>query len=165
MASISSTEATSMISESIKYEHSILVSRIMTSLAEHFHLNKEGWVLAGLLHDLDYDVIAGDMSKHGFVAASMLNGKVSEDVIHAIMSHDHRTGIDPVNLLDKSLKFADAFAILIEDQSIQGIERECEFTGLLNLESEKKPWIREIIESHCAEYDLKLLQLLRVVLA
>ena len=103
MAPISSTEAISMISESSKYEHSILVSRIMSSLAEHFQTDKEEWVLAGLLHDLDYDVIDGDMSMHGLVAASMLEGKVSEGVLHAIMSHDHRTGVEPVSLLDRSL--------------------------------------------------------------
>jgi putative nucleotidyltransferase with HDIG domain len=165
MAFISSTEAISMISISTKYEHSILVSRIMSSLAKHFQIDKEEWVLAGLLHDLDYDVIEGDMSKHGFVTASMLKGKVSENVLQAIMSHDHRTGKEPVNQLDKSLRFADALAVLIEDQSIQSIQEECELSRLLNLESENKSWIREIIESYGAEYDNEPFHLLREILS
>jgi putative nucleotidyltransferase with HDIG domain len=164
MVSISSTEAISMISESSKYEHSILVSRIMSSLAEHSQTDKEEWVLAGLLHDLDYDVIDGDMSKHGLVAASMLEGKVSESVLHAIMSHDHRTGVEPVRLLDRSLKFADAVAVLIEDQSILSVPEDDELLELLSLESVRKPWIREIIEAYCAEYDLEPIHLLREVL-
>jgi predicted hydrolase (HD superfamily) len=137
----------------------------MSSLAEYFQIDKEDWILAGLLHDLDYDMIDGDMSKHGFITTSMLKGKVSEDVLQAIMSHDHRTGIEPVNILDKSLKFADALAIIIENQSIQTIQEDDEFTRLLNLESEKKPWIREIIESYSTEYDLEPINLLREILA
>jgi predicted hydrolase (HD superfamily) len=165
MVFISSTEADSMILESSKYGHSILVSRIMTSLSEHFQIDKKEWVLAGLLHDLDYDVIDGDISKHGFVAASMLKGKVSKDVLHAIMSHDYRTGIEPVNLLDKSLRFADALVVIIENQSIQSIQEDNEFTRFLNSESGKKPWIREIIESYSEEYNLEPIYLLREILA
>ena len=162
---ISSNEAISMISESSKYTHSILVSRIMSSLATNFLEDKEEWMIAGLLHDIDYDLIDGDMSRHGLEAASILEGKVSEDVLHAIMSHDHRTGIEPANLLDKSLKFADAFAVLIEDQSILSVPENDKVLRLLGLESVRKPWIREIIESYCTEYDLKPIQLLREVLA
>jgi len=132
----------------------------MSSLAEHFQIEKEEWVLAGLLHDLDYDVIDSDMSKHGLVAASMLKSKVSEDVLQAIMSHDRRTGIEPVSLLDKSLRFADAFAVLIEDQSSLGVPENDKLVRLLGLESVRKPWIREIIESYCVEYDLKPIHLL-----
>ena len=164
MAPISSIEAISMISESSKYEHSILASRIMSSLAEHFQTDKEEWVLAGLLHDLDYDEVDGDMSKHGLVAASTLEGKVSEGVLHAIMSHDHRTGIEPVSLLDRSLKFADAFAVLMEDQSILRVPENDEFLRLLSLESIRKPWIREIIEAYFVELDLEPIHLLREVL-
>jgi len=137
MAPILSTEAISMISESSKYEHSILVSRIMSSLAEHFQTDKEEWVLAGLLHDLDYDEVDVDTNKHGLVAASMLEGKVSEGVLHAIMSHDHRTGVEPVNLLDKTLMFADAFAVLIEDQSLDHNSDEEEITEAISHEATK----------------------------
>lgn len=165
MASIPSTEAISMISESSKYRHSILASRIMSSLAEHFQMDKEEWVLTGLLHDLDYDLIDGDMSKHGLVAASMLKGRVSEDVLHAIMSHDHRTGVEPVSLLDKSLKFSDALAVLIEDQSILSVPDNDEILRLLSSESDRKPWISEIIEAYCVEYNLKPIHLLREVLS
>ena len=164
MASISLAEAISLISQSSKYRHSILVSKIMSSIARHFQIENEEWMLAGLLHDLDYDIIDGDMSKHGLVAASMLHGKVSEDVLHAIMSHDHRTGVEPVNLLDKSLKFADALAVLIEDQSIHDVPENDEYLRLLSSESDRKPWISEIIEAYCAEYDLKPIHLLREVL-
>lgn len=165
MASISFTEAISMITVSSKYRHSLLVSRIMLFLAKHFQMDNEEWILAGLLHDLDYDVIDGYMSRHGLFAASMLNGKVSGDVLHAIMSHDHRTGVEPVNLLDKSLKFADAFAVLIEDQSILSVPENDNYLKLLSLESDRKPWISDIIDSYCAEYDLEPIQLLKEILA
>jgi putative nucleotidyltransferase with HDIG domain len=164
MVSISSTEAISMISESSKYEHSIMVSRIMASLAEYFQIDNEDWVLAGLLHDLDYDLVDGDMSKHGIVAASMLKDKVSDNVLHAIMSHDHRTGIESITRLDKSLKFADSLAVLLEDQSVRHVPDADELSRLIDSESNVKPWIGDIIESYCAEYGLPLQPILNLVL-
>jgi putative nucleotidyltransferase with HDIG domain len=156
MGFISSTEAISMISESSKYEHSILVSRIMSSLAEYHQIDKEEWVLAGLLHDLDYDKIEGDRSRHGLVAASLLEGMVSEKVLYAIRSHDHRTGIEPITQLDKSLKFADSFAVLLENQSVRTVPDIDELSRLIESESRVKPWIGDIIESYCDEYGLSL---------
>jgi len=164
MLSISSTEAISMISESSKYGHSILVSRIMSSLAKHFHIDNEEWVLAGLLHDLDYDLVDGDMNKHGLVAASLLKDKVSDNVLHAIISHDHRTGIKPITRLDKSLKFADSLAVLLEDQSVRIVPDADELSRLIESESKVKPWIGDIIESYCAEYGLPLHTILDLVL-
>ncbi len=136
----------------------------MSALAEYFQIDKEEWVVAGLLHDLDYDKIDRDMSKHGLVAASLLEGKVSERVLHAIMSHDHRTGIEPVTRLDKSLKFADSFAVLLEDQSIGTVPDTDELSRLIESESKIKPWIGDIIESYCAEYSLPLYSILDRVL-
>ncbi len=164
MVPLSSTEAISMISESSKYGHSILVSRIMSALAEYFQIDKEEWVVAGLLHDLDYDKMDGDMSKHGLVAASMLKDKVSDNVLHAIMSHDHRTGIEPITRLDKSLKFADSLAVLLEDQSVQHVLDADELSRRIESESKVKPWIGDVIESYCAEYGLPLHPILDLVL-
>lgn len=164
MVSILSTEAISMISESSKYGHSILVSRIMSSLAEHYQIDKEEWVLAGLLHDLDYDLTRDDVSKHGMVAALRLEGKISENVLHAIKSHDHRTRIKPITRLDKSLKFADSLAVLLEDQSVRIVPDADELSRLIESESYVKPWIGDIIESYCAEYGLPLHPILDLIL-
>ena len=164
MGNISVKEAMAMISKSSKYTHSILVSRIMSALAKKFQVDEDDWEIAGLLHDLDYDVTIGDMCKHGMVAASQLRGKVSENVLHAIKSHDHRTGTEPITRLDKSLKFADSIAVLLEDQSVQRVPDADELTRLIESESNVKPWIGDIIGSYCAEYGLLLHPILDLVL-
>lgn len=164
MGRISVKEAMSMISKSSKYTHSILVSRIMSALATQFHVDEDDWEIAGLLHDLDYDMTIGDMSKHGMIAASLLEGKISENVLHAIKSHDHRTGIEPITRLDKSLKFADSLAVLLEDQSVRHVPDADELSRFVELESNVKPWIGDIIESYCAEYGLPLHPILDLVL-
>ncbi len=153
-------EAQMLISKSSKYSHSILVSRIMSTLAERFKEDQDEWVIAGLLHDLDYDIVDGSTDKHGLVAASQLDGKVPGEVLHAIKAHDHRTGIEPLTLLDKSLKFADALAVLIEDQVIQSEVNGNELTRLMASESQDKPWIEKIIDSFCAEYNITVESLL-----
>jgi len=160
MESISIKEAKSMISLSTKYKHSLLVSRIMSELAKHFTQDEVEWRLTGILHDFDYDSVENDMNRHGIVAASLLAGRVSEDVLHAIMSHDHRTDLEPVTLLDESLKFADALAVLCEDQSIKRVPENDEILMFLETESVRKPWVREIIVSYCSEYNLMLDSLL-----
>ncbi len=100
---------------SSKHDHSQLTSSIMRVLAEFFHEDLDEWGLVGLLHDLDYDEVRSEMTRHRIVAADKLRGRLSERALHAITAHDHRTGVRPKSLLDESLIFADSLAVLIED--------------------------------------------------
>ena len=93
----------------------------MKGLAERLGENRAKWELVGLLHDLDYDFVKGDMSKHGIIAARTLEGRLSEEGLYAIKSHDQRAGFTPRSLLDRSLIAADAIAIFIEDQGIRDV--------------------------------------------
>ncbi len=125
-------EALGLIDGSNKMNHSILVSRILVVLAKHLGENVDKWELAGLLHDLDYDETIEDRTRHGIIAAQKLDGRVSESILHAIRSHDHRTGVVPTTLLDKSLRFADAMSKLVEKpEALDG-----------------KPWIRALIDDY-----------------
>ncbi len=102
MKMISREEALTLIKESSKYSHALLVSTIMRESAERFGDDCTKWELVGLLHDLDFDLVARDMSKHGILASQMLHGKLPEDSLYAIKSHDHRTCYRPNSLLDKA---------------------------------------------------------------
>ena len=164
MSNISKTEALQMISESSKLAHSTLVSKIMIRLAEHLREDTAEWEIAGLLHDLDYDLVQDDPSQHGIKAAAILDGKVSKEVLHAIMAHDHRTGQKATTLLDRALVLADSLATLIEDQSLDHDSDEEEIAEAISLEAKTKPWIPQIINHFYLETDLDSRTLLKVIL-
>ncbi|NIW11861.1 MAG: HD domain-containing protein, partial [Gammaproteobacteria bacterium] len=85
---MSKEEAFQLLSEHVsskkKKRHMIAVSAIMKRLSKRLGMNEEEWELVGLLHDLDYDIIEGDMRGHGLVASKILEGKLPEECLHAI---------------------------------------------------------------------------------
>ncbi len=164
MTNISKEEALQMISESSKHAHSTLVSKIMVRLAEHLREDADDWETAGLLHDLDYDLVQDDPSQHGIKAAAILEGKVSKEVLRAIMAHNHRTGQKAITLLDEALIFADSLAILIEDQSLDQDSSEEEIAEAITLEDVKKPWIPQAIDRFCSEKGLDTRAFLNLIL-
>jgi putative nucleotidyltransferase with HDIG domain len=103
-----------LVENTSKYAHAITVSKMMAGLARFLGENEEEWRLVGLLHDLDYDLVREDMSKHGAVAAEKLSGKLPETCLHAIKAHDYRAGFKPRSHLDKALIAADSLADLLE---------------------------------------------------
>jgi len=114
---LSKEEAFRLLSEHVfsekKKRHMIAVSAIMKRLSKRLGMNEEEWELVGLLHDLDYDIIEGDMSRHGLVASKILEGKLPEECLHAIKAHDHRTGVKPASIMDKALIASDCIWGLI----------------------------------------------------
>jgi len=108
---------TELLNENISNEnlkkHMIAVSAIMQGLAKKFGENEEAWMLTGLLHDIDYEKVGGDMKRHGSVSAEMLQEMLPEGCLHAIKAHNESTGIKAESLLDKSLIAADAVSGLI----------------------------------------------------
>lgn len=161
MSRISWEEALKLIEGSSKYEHSVLASRIMKALADIFHEDLGEWGLVGLLHDLDYDEVRGNMSRHGIVAAKMLEDRLSEGALHAIMAHDHRTGVRSESLLDESLIYADSLAVLMEDQALDASADATKLNRALRDESEEKPWIRDNILSYSERRRVSVSQILR----
>jgi len=85
----------------------------MKKLSEKLSENSLEWELVGLLHDLDFDEVRSDMSKHGVVAAEKLKGKLPEHCLYAIKAHDYRTGFKPQSRLDKALIAVDSLAVLM----------------------------------------------------
>ena len=132
---ISWNEAVNLVENTSKFKHSLFVSCIMAKMAKKLGENEFEWRIVGLLHDLDYDLVKGDMSKHGVTASRILSGKLSEEALYAIKAHDHRAGFTPRSLLDRSLIAADALANFTEDQGIQEVEGEEALVAKLDDES------------------------------
>jgi len=116
---LTNEEATQLLKRHIKNaqarRHCITVSEIMGKVAQRFGMNQDEWQLCGLLHDLDREKIHGDMSKHGLVAAELLESLLSKDCLHAIRAHDHRTGVTPRSIVDKALIASDAVVSFLSE--------------------------------------------------
>lgn len=120
---ISREEALILIRQYIKTEntikHMIATEAIMKALARKFEPDKEEiWGMAGLIHDLDYEVITDKEKEHGKNTVEILKGKntdLPEEVYSTILAHcwnlypEHQ----PKNKMEWSLFICDSLTGLI----------------------------------------------------
>lgn len=91
-----------------KIRHCLAVEAIMRELAKYMHEKIEIWGLTGLLHDIDLDIVEGDLKKHGLVAAEILEGlDVDPAVIYSVKSHNPQLGFQRRRKVDKALYCSD----------------------------------------------------------
>ena len=111
-------EAIELVKQNVKQQnlikHMLAVEAIMKECAEFLQEDKEKWGLVGLLHDIDYEKTKDNPEKHGLIAEEILKGKVDEEIIHAIKSHNfENTGVMPESKLENCLIAADSVSGLI----------------------------------------------------
>jgi putative nucleotidyltransferase with HDIG domain len=95
-------------------KHCLAVEAVMRALARNFGQDEEKWGLTGLLHDIDYEKIKGDHSRHSLVGAKMLEDLgIEKDIYQAVKVHNEAHGILPETLLEKSLFVTDPLTGLI----------------------------------------------------
>ncbi|GAE88165.1 HDIG domain-containing metalloprotein [Acetivibrio straminisolvens] len=95
-------------------KHSLAVEAIMKDLAFYFKEDIDKWGLAGLLHDIDCEKTAGDISKHSLVGAEILESlDIESSIIYAVKAHNDYHGIERKRKIDKALYSADPVAGLI----------------------------------------------------
>ena len=92
--------------------HSYYVEAVMRSLAKKFSPeNEEMWGIAGLVHDLDYDLVdwKRNMSLHGYTTIELLKKENlgNEELYHAILAHNAETGAAILSPLDRAIFAAD----------------------------------------------------------
>ena len=100
------------------FKHIIAVEAIMRNVAKEIGEDEELWDMAGLLHDVDFDETMNDPARHGKRSVEILkeeaNGQVPEEILHAILSHNHEnTGVEPQTKMENALIAADAVSGLI----------------------------------------------------
>ncbi len=93
-------QAWSLLNEQVKtpnmIKHCLASEAVMRALAERLGEDPEKWGLAGLLHDLDVERTAADLTRHTREAEILLRERgVDEEIIEAIklhneMAHDRR---------------------------------------------------------------------------
>lgn len=98
-----------------RLRHSFAVEAVMRELAGRLHEEIEIWGLTGLLHDIDLDIVDGDLEQHGLVAAEILEGlSVDKSIIHSIKSHNPNLGFPRRRKVDKALYCSDHLPRFIE---------------------------------------------------
>ena len=111
-------------------KHMLATEAIMRSLARRLGEDEEEWGLTGLLHDIDVELTAGDMSTHSKLGADLARELgASEAMAHAILCHNEAHGFPMETKLDKALFCVDpltglitAAALVRPDKKLAGVE-------------------------------------------
>jgi len=95
-------------------KHMLATEAIMRALARKFGEDEEEWGITGLIHDIDVELVEGDLSTHGKLGCDLArelgaNGTMS----HAILCHNEAHGVPRETKLDKALFCADPLSGLI----------------------------------------------------
>ena len=94
--------------------HMLAAEAIMRALARHLGEDEEEWGLTGLLHDIDLELVGGDMNEHSKLGADLARELgASEAMTRAILCHNETHGILPETKLDKALFCVDPLIGLI----------------------------------------------------
>jgi len=125
-------EALQAVRQNIKNEnlvkHMLATEAIMRALAKRFGENEEEWGLSGLLHDIDLELIADDMTIHSKRSAEMAKQLGASDAVcHAILCHNGRHGEPFQTMMDKALFCADPLTGLITAGALVRPEKKLAF--------------------------------------
>lgn len=90
---ITRDEAIELLNKYVKNErmlnHCYASEAVMRALARRLGRDEEEWGLAGLLHDLDVELVNADLSVHGIETEKILNERgVGPEIIEAIVMHN-----------------------------------------------------------------------------
>ncbi|HSO77444.1 MAG TPA: HDIG domain-containing protein, partial [Bacteroidales bacterium] len=116
---ITREDALILLREHLKNEklvaHCIASEAIMRALAVKFEKDQELWGIAGLLHDLDYEITGEDSASHGAVSAKMLEEKgVSPEIGDVIKKHNAEgLGLSRSTIFEHSLTCAESITGMI----------------------------------------------------
>jgi len=94
--------------------HSHATAAIMRKVAEHLGEDRATWEVIGLLHDIDYDLVGGDMERHGIEGYRLLleNG-VPEEIADIVRRHNHLLTSGYERPVEIALQAADSASGLI----------------------------------------------------
>jgi len=105
---------TANIQDKNTIKHMLATEAIMKALAKKLGENEEEWGLTGLIHDIDLELVGGDLNTHGKLGADIARELgASEEMAHAILSHNEIHGVPREAKLDKALSCVDPLTGLI----------------------------------------------------
>jgi putative nucleotidyltransferase with HDIG domain len=70
-------------------DHSYASEAVLRALARRLGRDEEKWGLAGLLHDIDIEVVGGDLTRHGCEAEKILTAAgLDPEIVDAVKMHN-----------------------------------------------------------------------------
>jgi len=95
-------------------KHMLATEAIMRALARKLGEDENEWGITGLIHDIDMELVEGDMNSHSILGADLAKELgASETMIHAILCHNEAHGVPRETKLDMTLFCADPLSGLI----------------------------------------------------
>ena len=182
MSDISREEAFALLKkynqDPFHIQHALTVEAVMKWYARElgYSAEEEYWGIVGLLHDIDFELYP---TEHCLKAPELLReGGVSEDIIHAVVSHGYgitvecgvTLDVEPVHEMEKVLFAADELTGLIWAAALM---RPSKSTKDMELKSLKKKYkskgfaagcSREVIERGAEQLGWTLEKLLTMTL-
>ena len=144
-------------------KHCLATEAIMRKLAVLKEQDEEAWGITGLLHDLDLDLVEGDMATHAQCTAGIVTeAGLMEPYVEAIRRHNAEgLGLERSTELDHALAAAEtitgliiAVALVYPDKKIAGVKPKSvkkRFTELRFAAGANREMIRE-----CEKVDIPL---------
>lgn len=106
---ISREEAVNLLKEHVKADnmlkHSFASEAVLRAIARKLGENEDEWGIAGLLHDIDVEITNADPYLHGPYAEKLLAGKITDEMLDAIVMHN-----EVASGKERTLKFQHALA-------------------------------------------------------
>ncbi len=111
-------------------KHMLATEAVMRAVARRLGEDEEKWGIAGLLHDIDYEVTKEDSTKHSIIGAEWLAEMgLPDDIVHAVKVHNEAHGFPRNSLLDKALfavdpltGFITAVALVMPDKKLSTVK-------------------------------------------
>ena len=73
--------------------HCVASEAIMCALADKFGEDREFWGMAGLLHDLDYEITGEDSATHGLETAKLLDARGVSPILSDVIKKHNAEGL------------------------------------------------------------------------
>ena len=93
--------------------HCIATGAIMKGIAKELGEDEELWEVLGILHDIDYEIVEGDMEKHGELGAEILEKEGFGFLSDFVRRHNHMKYSDYEKPIEIALQAADSASGLI----------------------------------------------------
>ncbi|MHC1578596.1 MAG: HD domain-containing protein [Dehalococcoidia bacterium] len=94
--------------------HMLATEAIMRALARKLGHDEDEWGLTGLIHDIDIELVEGDMNTHSKLGADIAQELgANPAMVHAVLCHNEAHGVPRESKLDKALFCADPTSGLI----------------------------------------------------
>lgn len=172
---ISRNEALNLAKEHITdrrlIRHILAVEATMRALARRLGRDEERWGLAGLLHDIDIELVDRDFTRHGSGAAAILGQReVDDEIIDAVIMHNESWhGKERINEFQRALAASDRLTFVIislgralPDKMLKGVTVDAVMERVLSEAFRKKPEHGNILE--CEKIGIPLREFVSICL-